>query len=118
MEQSKCNCRKANVTAKHSEVFNLSKLVSYAEGAVISRTIMENCGGTVTMFSFDAGQGLSEHSAPFDAMLTVLDGEAEIRIGGAPHRLRAGETIIMPADIPHAVSSIGAFKMLLVMLKG
>ena len=83
----------------------------------MSRTIINKKAGTVTIFAFAAGQGLSEHAAPFDALVQVLDGEAEIRISGKPHRLRAGEMIIMPANDPHALRAIKKFKMLLVMIK-
>ena len=81
------------------------------------RTIIENGGGTVTLFSFDANQGLSEHTAPFDAMVCILDGEARITIGGKPHHLKTGESIIMPANVPHALDAVTAFKMMLIMIK-
>ena len=99
------------------EVFAPAGLVNYAEGAVVSRTIIENGGGTVTLFSFDANQGLSEHTAPFDAMVCILDGEARITIGGKPHHLKTGENIIMPANVPHALDAVTAFKMMLIMIK-
>lgn len=99
------------------EVFAPAALVNYAEGAVVSRTIVENGGGTVTLFAFDKGEGLSEHAAPFDALVNVLDGEVKITVGGKPHHLKSGESIIMPADIPHALSAVTAFKMMLVMIK-
>ena len=92
-------------------------LVEYAEGAVVSRTIAKTDAGTVTLFAFDAGQDLSEHSAPFDALVHVLDGEAELIIGGEPVRAREGELVVMPANVPHAVKAPGRFKMLLVMLR-
>ena len=100
-----------------AEVFSPAGLVAYAEGAVVSRTIVESGGGTVTLFAFAEGQGLSEHTAPFDALVNVLDGEVQIAIAGKPHLLKSGESIIMPANIPHALSAVTAFKMMLVMIK-
>lgn len=95
----------------------LACLVAYQDGAIVSRTIAERPGGTITLFAFDAGQGLSEHAAPFDAMLTVLAGRAEVVIAGKRHLLGAGEMIVMPANVPHAVSAPGKLKMLLVMIR-
>ena len=92
-------------------------LVGYSKGAVVSRTIIEKKTGTVTIFSFDKGQGLSEHVAPFDAMAEILDGEAEIVISGKPIRVKAGEFIIMPAKKPHALKAVKRFKMALVMIR-
>lgn len=92
-------------------------LVGYDKGAVVSRTIIEKKTGTVTIFSFDKGQGLSEHTAPFDAMVEILDGEAEIRIEGKPTKVKAGEFIIMPANKPHALKAVKKFKMALVMIR-
>lgn len=100
------------------EVKALKSLVDYQEGAVVSREVINKSTGTVTAFAFDAGQGLSEHTAPFDALVQVLDGEVEIRIAGIPHRLQEGEMIIMPAGKPHALKALARFKMLLVMIKG
>ena len=112
------NCSKSNCPAQHkAEVFTPANQVAYAEGAVVSRTIIENGGGTVTLISFDANQGLSEHTAPFDAMVCILDGEARITIGGKPHHLKTGESIIMPANVPHALDAVTAFKMMLIMIK-
>lgn len=99
------------------EVFSPAGLVAYAEGAVVSRTIVENRGGTVTLFAFASGEGLSEHTAPFDALVNVLDGEVKITIGGKPHQLKSGESILMPANVPHALAAVTAFKMMLVMIK-
>ncbi len=93
------------------------ELVGYEKGAVVSRTIIEKKTGTVTIFSFDKGQGLSEHTAPFDAMVEILDGEAEITISGKPNKVKAGEFIIMPANKPHALKAVKKFKMALVMIK-
>lgn len=92
-------------------------LVKYDKGAVVSRTIIEKKTGTVTIFSFDKGQGLSEHTAPFDALVEILDGEAEIRISGKPNKVKAGELIIMPAGKPHSLKAIKKFKMALIMVR-
>ena len=95
----------------------LASLVAYQEGAVVSRTIIDRPVGTVTLFSFDRGEGLSEHVAPFDAMVLVVEGEAEITVAGAPSRVKAGEMIILPAGKPHALRAVEPFKMLLVMIR-
>ena len=100
-----------------AEPHTLTDLVSYQDGSVVSRTLVKRGGGTVTLFAFDAGQALSEHTAPFDALVQVLDGEAELVIGGAPVRATAGQAVLMPANVPHAVNAVGRFKMLLVMLR-
>ncbi len=92
-------------------------LVQYAPGAVVSRTIKKSEKGTLTLFAFSAGQELSEHSAPFDAFVQVLDGEATLIIGGQPVKVAAGQLALMPADVPHAVKAERDFKMLLVMIK-
>lgn len=99
-------------------VFPLENSIEYTSGGVISKQITKNQAGNVTLFSFDKGQGLSEHTAPFDAMVQVLDGEAEIKIDGQPHLLKKGECIIMPAGQPHALHAVEPFKMLLIMIKG
>jgi len=104
-------------TIPPSQALDLAALVEYAEGAIVSRAIAENDAGTVTLFAFDAGQGLSEHSAPFDAFVLVLDGQAELTIGGAPLEAAAGQIVLMPANVPHAVRATRRFKMLLVMLR-
>ena len=96
---------------------NLASLVDFQPGAVVSREIIGKKTGTVTLFVFDAGQGLSEHTAPFDALVYVPEGEAEITISGKSHHLKAGEMIIMPANEPHALKAITAYKMLLVMIR-
>ncbi len=95
----------------------LAAEVAYQAGAIVSRTLIKKGGGTVTLFAFDAGQALSEHTAPFDALVQVVDGVTEVTIGGQPVLLRAGEAVLMPADIPHAVTAVERFKMLLVMVK-
>jgi len=99
------------------KVMPLSQLVAYQQGAVVSREIVKKDTGTVTLFAFDEGQGLSEHTAPFEALVHVLDGEAEICIAGIPHQVKAGEMIIMPAHKPHAVQAVKRFKMMLVMIR-
>jgi quercetin dioxygenase-like cupin family protein len=100
-----------------SAVNPLTDLVAYQKGSVVSRTIIDKKAGTVTLFSFDEGQGLSEHTAPFDALVCLLDGEADISISGNPLHLRKGEMTIMPANQPHALKAVGRFKMLLVMIR-
>jgi quercetin dioxygenase-like cupin family protein len=100
-----------------SQVRALAGLVAYQPGAVVSRQVIAKPTGTVTLFAFDKGEGLSEHSAPFDALVNVLDGQAEITISGKPHRLAAGDAIIMPANEPHALKALERLKMLLVMVK-
>ena len=92
-------------------------LVAYQSGSVVSRTLVKKPTGTVTLFAFDAGQTLSEHTAPFDALVHILDGEAEITISGKPIRARAGEVVLMPANQPHALLAITPFKMLLTMIR-
>ena len=100
-----------------SEVIDLVGLVEYVEGSIVSRTIAENDAGTLTVFAFDAGQGLSEHTAPFDAIVQIIDGEAELRIGGQSVRARAGQVVLMPANVPHSVTAAQRFKMVLTMLR-
>lgn len=92
-------------------------LLAYQEGAVVSRTLVDKKAGTVTIFSFDEGQGLSEHTAPYDALVHVLDGEVEISIAGQPFHLKEGEMIVLPAGKPHAVRAISPFKMMLTMVR-
>ena len=101
----------------HSKISQLSALVDYQADAVVSNTLMKKEKGTVTLFAFDKDQGLSEHSAPFDAMVSILDGEGIIVIDGKEYELSTGEVIIMPANIPHAVKAKTAFKMMLVMIR-
>jgi quercetin dioxygenase-like cupin family protein len=100
-----------------SEVLNLSALAEYQTGSVVSRQITKAEGGNVTLFAFDQGQELSEHTAPFDALVHVLDGQVEIKISGKSHLLAAGEAIVMPANQPHALMAVKKFKMLLTMIK-
>jgi quercetin dioxygenase-like cupin family protein len=98
--------------------FNLESHIEYAAGAVVSKTLIKKEIGNITLFAFDQGQGLSEHTAPFDAVVHILDGKAEITIGGRPQTVSAGEMLIMPANISHALQATEKFKMLLVMIRG
>lgn len=97
--------------------FSATALVGYQDGAVVSRVVLKQAAGSVTAFAFDQGQELSEHTVPHDALVQVTDGEAEISVSGVPHRVEAGQMIILPAGKPHAVKATTRFKMLLVMLK-
>lgn len=99
------------------QVGNLKDLVVYQSGSVVSKEIIKKEKGTVTLFAFDKGQGLSEHTAPFDALVYVVDGAVEIMIEGQSFLLKSGETIIMPANKPHALKAVERFKMLLVMIR-
>ena len=108
MEPNKFNNRKA---------FTFNNEIEYAAGGIVSMRVLEKTAGNVSLFAFDMGQKLSEHTAPFDAMIQVVEGEAEIVIGGEANHLLAGQAIIMPAGIPHAVNSITRFKMVLTMIK-
>ena len=99
------------------QVAKLAELVNYQANSVVSREILKKDTGTVTVFAFDTGQGLSEHTAPFDALVCVLDGEVEISISGKPHHLGVGELIIMPANQSHALKALSRFKMMLVMIR-
>ena len=101
----------------HSKSTNLSALIDYQEGSVVSRTLIDKKTGTVTLFAFDYNQGLSEHTAPFDAMVYVLEGEVEVTISGKPVSLKQGEMTILPANQPHALAAKTRFKMLLTMIK-
>ena len=100
-----------------SRAYNVAELTDYADGAVVSRTLADNESGTVTLFAFDAGQGLSEHTTPFDALVHIVDGTAELTIGGEPIAASAGQIVLMPANIPHALKALEPFKMLLIMLR-
>jgi len=95
----------------------LVDLADYQKGSIVSRTIIDKKTGTVTFFAFDEGQGLSEHTAPFDALVYLLDGEAEVVISGKPFRLKGGDMVIMPANDPHALKAITKFKMILTMIR-
>ena len=98
-------------------VFSLEDTIEYTDGGVISKQVIKSKGGNLTLFSFDKEQGLSEHKTPFDAIVLILDGEAEITIGGKLHLLKKGESIIMPANVPHALKAVERFKMLLTMIR-
>lgn len=104
-------------SVKAAEVKHLVDLLQYQDESIVSRVLLKNAGGTVTLFAFDAGEGLSEHTAPFDALVVAVEGEAEIDIADQSYRVREGETITLPANIPHAVRAAARFKMLLVMVR-
>jgi quercetin dioxygenase-like cupin family protein len=99
------------------QISEMKDLVAYQDGSVVSKEIIKKKTGTVTIFAFDRDQGLSEHIAPFDALVYVLDGETEIMISGEPHQLKEGDMIIMPAGQPHALKALSRFKMLLIMIR-
>ena len=109
--------QQASANPLMAQSIKLIDLMDYQEGSVVSRTIVDKKTGTLTLFAFGEGQGLSEHTAPFDALVYLLDGEAEITISGKTFHLKEGEIIIMPANEPHALKAIKKFKMLLVMIK-
>lgn len=96
---------------------NLNELLKYQSGAVVSKVLLKKSSGNITLFAFDKGEGLSEHTAPFDAFVQITDGEAEITISGKPYLLHGGEAIVMPAGQPHSLKAVAAFKMILVMIK-
>lgn len=100
-----------------AEINNFSQMVDYQPGAVVSREIIQKTTGTVTVFAFDSGQGLSEHKAPFDALVYILDGRAEIMIGDKIFQVNQGEMIILPTDVVHALKAIERFKMVLIMIR-
>jgi quercetin dioxygenase-like cupin family protein len=104
-------------TAPKSQVLHMADLASYQDGAVVSRQITKEDAGNVTLFAFDEGQELSEHTAPFDALVYVLDGEVDVRISGQPFHLKHGDAIVMPANEPHALKAATRFKMLLTMIR-
>ena len=100
------------------KVIDVESMIEYQEGSVVSMEVIKKELGTVTLFAFDKGQGLSEHSAPFDAMVQIIDGEAEITLAGEPHTVKKGEMLIMPANVPHALQAVnGPYKMILTMIK-
>ncbi|MEW6486809.1 MAG: cupin domain-containing protein [Thermodesulfobacteriota bacterium] len=103
--------------APKGQAISLADHVSYSPGSVVSKTLLDKKAGTLTLFSFDAGQGLSEHMSPFDASVQILDGEAVITIGGEEVRARAGELVIMPARVPHSLRAEKPFKMFLIMIR-
>ncbi len=99
------------------QVLKLVSLINYEEASVVSRTIIDKTSGNITLFAFEKGQGLSEHTAPFDALVYLIDGEAEVTISGKSLNVRQGEMVVMPANQPHALKAIQPFKMMLVMIK-
>ncbi len=103
---------------KPAAVYSLKKAVNVAEGGIVSKQFIKNKGGNITFFAFDQGQGMSEHTAPFDAVVQIIEGKAEVSIEGEKHNVAEGEMIIMPANVPHALHAPEAFKMCLIMLKG
>jgi quercetin dioxygenase-like cupin family protein len=100
-----------------SKIFDLSEILAYQEGSVVSKTLIDKKVGTITLFSFDKDQGLSEHTAPFDAFVYIIEGEADIVLSKKSHFLTAGKMIIMPANKPHALKALTKFKMMLIMIK-
>lgn len=108
---------KSEVNRLIGQPLGVAALVDYQPGAVVSRAIVDKPVGTVTLFAFDQGEGLSEHIAPYDALVQVLEGEGEVAIAGRPHRVAAGQMIIMPAHQPHALRAISRLKMMLVMIR-
>ena len=114
MNQDKKEKSAESLIAKATKLIDL---INYQEGSVVSREIISKKTGTVTLFAFDEGQGLSEHTAPFDALVYCLDGEVEVTISGNPIQLKQGEIVIMPAHQPHALKALKKFKMLLIMIR-
>lgn len=99
------------------KVFSFDKEVDYSDGAIVSKNVLKRDTGNISLFAFDKGEGLSEHTAPFDALVQVVDGKAEITVGGKKHLLEKGDSIIMPANIPHALKAVEKYKMVLTMIK-
>jgi quercetin dioxygenase-like cupin family protein len=100
-----------------SKIFSFCESIEYSEGGIVSKTILKKQTGNISLFSFDKGEALSEHTAPFDAMIQVVDGRGEIIIGGKSFVLSAGQSIILPANVPHSVNAVEKFKMVLTMIK-
>jgi quercetin dioxygenase-like cupin family protein len=113
----KCAAKKAVQQTLLARPSNLKKLIGYQKGSVVSQELVAKKTGTVTLFSFDLGQGLSPHSAPYDALVQVVDGQAEITVGGKKNLVNSGEVLLMPAGVPHAVKAVSRFKMVLTMIK-
>jgi quercetin dioxygenase-like cupin family protein len=99
------------------KAFSFNDSIEYSDGGIVSKTVLKKESGNISLFSFDTGEALSEHTAPFDAMIQVIDGKGEITVGGKPNILTAGQTIIMPANIPHSVKAVEKFKMVLTMIR-
>ena len=110
----KQDARRADLLGK---VLHLADLVQYQDGTVASRMVVNRKAGSITLFSFDEDEGLSEHTAPYDAVVTILDGQCEVWVAGTTHQMREGDTIIFPANVPHALSAITRFKMMLIMIR-
>ncbi len=104
-------------TIEHGKSFTPEESIDYSPGAVVSKTILKKPAGNITLFSFDEGEGLSEHSSPHEALILILDGRAEVTIGGTPQDVNKGESIILPGNIPHSLKAKERFKMMLVMIK-
>ena len=122
MEFNSDTLEKADKTGKkrdelRGKVLNLKDLVDYQDGTVASRMIVNTKAGSITLFSFDEDEGLSEHTAPYDAVVTILDGESEVWVQGVTYQMKEGDTIIFPAGVPHALSAITRFKMSLTMIR-
>jgi quercetin dioxygenase-like cupin family protein len=111
--------KSSTVSARNfvAEAFKLESLVAYQKHSVVSKQLLNKKAGTLTLFAFDKGEGLSEHTAPYDASVLILDGKAAIKIGGKPHKLKKDEMIIMPAGVPHSLQAVEPFKMLLIMIR-
>ena len=105
-------------TLPGAEPTGLSQFIEYADSSIVSKTLINRTACTLTLFAFDQGQSLSEHTAPFDAVVQVLDGSCELTIGGNPVFVQAGQVVLMPADVPHSVRATARFKMLLTMVRG
>lgn len=114
MKQSRRDMEKEKPEA---EAVRLVDLIEYQEGSVVSRTIIDKKAGTVTLFAFDEGEGLSEHTTPYDALVYIVDGEAEVTISGRPLLVKEGEMVVMPANKPHALRAVKRFKMVLTMIR-
>jgi len=107
-----------SIKAPVATPFSVNEYISYAENAVVSKTLIDKGVGSITLFSFDTGQGLREHTSPFDAVVEIIDGEAEITIGGKTSAVQEGEMILMPANIPHSLHAAKPYKMNLIMIRG
>jgi quercetin dioxygenase-like cupin family protein len=114
---SNSDCGGTTIKDTESKPARLVDLVGYQEGAIVSREVIKKKTGSVTLFAFDKGQGMSEHTAPFDALVYVLEGEVSITIAGTPHRIHTGEMILIATGKPHALQALGRFKMLLTMIR-
>ena len=107
----------SNLDEHKGKAIELATGVDYAAGSVVSKTMLDKKTGTLTLFAFDRGQGLSEHTSPYDATVQILDGTAELTVGGTPHEVKTGQLFIMPANVPHSLKAVERFKMLLIMIR-